>query len=548
MGKGKGMNIIKKEKKWIAVYLTFSLLLTAIRLINPLLVSRFFDNAGGSDIEYLLKIVLILLSASICGGFLNIFCAILDTKVRNRIVRKAKKEYLEKLLRLNYETLEKMDFGDRKTRYDFNEVYGELAVSFISNTIVELFTCAFIFIYLLTINRIMTAVFVVCLLVNSVLEFHIGKISYKFSKEVTEIVSEGESKVCNALKNIAYIKTNHCADIIVNNIDAHQLRLSRRQEQHTKEVVSIDNLNSQIYKLIEVIIFAAAAFMLKNNTISVGQIYLFINYMGWIDNAFSTIWDNHIKYKASKAKIDMIESTFENIGDINSESPCVVPKDRVSSLTVSDVGFQYHPGEFEICSLNMNLEKGDFVAIVGGSGCGKSTLMKLISGLYRPKTGKILYNGEDITTLSPESRSYMMAYVSQNIAIMDGRLYDIVDFLNTGVSKEAICHVLRLAGLSQFVSGLEDGLDTYISESGINLSGGQLQRLAVAQAMIYSKEVYLFDEITSGLDDLTQKQLIENLKSISDDKIMIFVTHRLNALGQFNKVFRIENGTMSQIR
>ena len=146
MGKGKEMNIIKKEKKWIAVYLTFSLLLTAIRLINPLLVSRFFDNAGGSDIEYLLKIVLILLFSSICGGFLNIFCAILDTKVRNRIVRKAKKEYLEKLLRLNYETLEKMDFGDRKTRYDFNEVYGELAVSFISNTIIELFTCAFIFI------------------------------------------------------------------------------------------------------------------------------------------------------------------------------------------------------------------------------------------------------------------------------------------------------------------------------------------------------------------------------------------------------------------
>ena len=143
----------------------------------------------------------------------------------------------------------------------------------------------------------------------------------------------------------------------------------------------------------------------------------------------------------------------------------MVPKDRVSSLTVSDVGFQYHPGEFEICSLNMNLEKGDFVAIVGGSGCGKSTLMKLISGLYHPKTGKILYNGEDITTLSPESRSYMMSYVSQNIAIMDGRLYDIVDFLNTGASKEAICHVLRFAGLSQFVSGLEDGLDTYISES-----------------------------------------------------------------------------------
>ena len=280
------MNIIKKEKKWIVIYLIFSLLLTAIRLINPLLVSKFFDNASGSEIKYLLRIVLIILFASICGGFLNIFCSILDTKVRNRIVRKAKKEYLEKLLNLNYETLEKIDFGDKKNRYDLNEVYGELAISFVSDTVIEIFTCAFIFIYLLTINKIMTGVFVFCLLVNSVLEFHIGKISYKFSKEVTEIESEGESKVCNALRNIAYIKTNNCSNVIVNNIDAHQLRLSRRQEQHTKEIVSIDNLNLQIYKLIEVIIFAVAAFMLKNNSISVGQIYLFINYMGWIDNAF----------------------------------------------------------------------------------------------------------------------------------------------------------------------------------------------------------------------------------------------------------------------
>lgn len=542
------MNIIKKEKKWIVVYLIFSLLLTVIQLINPLLVSKFFDNASGSEIEYLLKIVLIILFASICGGFLNIFCSILDTKVRNRIVRKAKKEYLENLLNLNYETLEKIDFGDKKTRYDLNEVYGELAVSFVSNTIIEIFTCAFICIYLLTINKIMTVVFVFCLLVNSVLEFHIGKISYKFSKEVTEIESECESKVCNALKNIAYIKTNNCANIIVNNIDALQLRLSRRQEQHTKEIVSIDNLNLQIYKLIEVIIFAVAAFMLKNNTISVGQIYLFINYMGWIDNAFSTIWDNHIKYKSSKAKIDTIESTFEKKSEINSKSSGFIHKDRVSSLTINDVSFKYHLGEFEICSLNMNLEKGDFVAIVGESGCGKSTLMKVISGLYHPKNGKILYNDEDITSLSPESRSCIMAYVSQNIAIMDGKLYDIVDFLNTGVSKEAINHALRLANLSQFASDLEDGLDTYISESGINLSGGQLQRLAVAQAMIYDKEVYLFDEITSGLDDLTQKQLIDNLKSISNDKIMIFVTHRLNTLNEFNKVFKIENSTVNQIK
>lgn len=83
--------------------------------------------------------------------------------------------------------------------------------------------------------------------------------------------------------------------------------------------------------------------------------------MSWIDNAFSTIWDNHIKYKSSKAKIDSIESTFENKSEINSKSSGLIHKDRVFSLIINDVGFKYHPGEFEICSLNMNLEKGDLI-------------------------------------------------------------------------------------------------------------------------------------------------------------------------------------------
>lgn len=542
------IQVIKKEKKWIVVYLAFSLLLTAIRLINPILISNFFDNADTSDVHYLLKIVIVILVASIVTGFLNIFCSILDTKVRNKIVRKAKKEYLEKLLNMDFEILEKIDFGDKKLRYDLNGVYGELAISFIANTIIEIFTCVFIFVYLFTINHIMTVVFVLCLLINSFLEYQIGKKSYKFSKEVTEIQSVGETKVTNALRNIAYIKTNNCANVIVDDIDFIQMDLSKKQEQHTKEIASIDNLNLQIYKVIEVVIFAVAAFMLKNETITVGQIYLFINYMGWIDNAFSTIWNNYIKYRSSKAKIDTINSTFVGIVKQPITNYNVFDsREHIKTLTIDNVGFKYVPGEFELNKMNMKLEKGDFVAIVGESGCGKSTFMKLISGLYHPREGSILYNDFDITSSSPEQRASKLAYVSQNIAIMDGTLYDIVDFLNLGVSSEQIDKALELANLHGFVDSLKDGVNTHISESGINLSGGQLQRLAVAQAMVYDKEVYIFDEITSGLDDITQNKLIDNLKTISTDKIMIFVTHRLNTLNQFNKVFEFKNGTMNQI-
>lgn len=542
------MHLILKEKKWIFVYLAFSLLLTALQLVNPILISKFFDKADVSDVYYLLGIVALILIASIITGFLNIFCSILDTKVKNKIVRQAKKDYLIRLLSMDYEILEKIEFGEKKVRYDQNSVYGELATAFVSNTIIEIFTCMFIFLYLLTINYIMTAIFIFCLLINSFLEYQIGKKSYKFSKEVTELHSLCETKISNALRNIAYIKTNNCAKAIVDNIDHLQMNISKREEQHTKEVSWIDNLNLQIYKMIEVLIFAIAAFMLKNNTITVGQIYLFINYMGWIDNAFSTIWNNYIKYKSAKAKIDKIESTFANQSSLKKiKNSTINWHNDTNSLTINNICFKYKLGNFELKGINLLLHRGDFVAIVGESGCGKSTFMKLLSGLYHPNDGSILLNDTDITYSTPEQRANKLSYVSQNIAIMDDKLCDIVDFLNLGLSEITINNALRVANLSSFVEELKDGINTYISETNINLSGGQLQRLAVAQAMVYDKEIYIFDEITSGLDDGTQNKLIENLKKISKDKIMIFVTHRLNTLRHFNKVFEIENGTLKQI-
>ena len=542
------MHLILKEKKWIFVYLAFSLLLTVLQLVNPILISKFFDKAEVSDVYYLLGIVALILIASIITGFLNIFCSILDTKVKNKIVRQAKKDYLIRLLSMDYEILEKIEFGEKKVRYDQNSVYGELATAFVSNTMIEIFTCMFIFLYLLTINYIMTAIFIFCLLINSFLEYQIGKKSYKFSKEVTELHSLCETKISNALRNIAYIKTNNCAKAIVDNIDHLQMNISKREEQHTKEVSWIDNLNLQIYKMIEVLIFAIAAFMLKNNTITVGQIYLFINYMGWIDNAFSTIWNNYIKYKSAKAKIDKIESTFANQSSLKKiKNSTINWHNDTNSLTINNICFKYKLGNFELKGINLLLHRGDFVAIVGESGCGKSTFMKLLSGLYHPNDGSILLNDTDITYSTPEQRANKLSYVSQNIAIMDDKLCDIVDFLNLGLSEITINNALRVANLSSFVEELKDGINTYISETNINLSGGQLQRLAVAQAMVYDKEIYIFDEITSGLDDGTQNKLIENLKKISKDKIMIFVTHRLNTLRHFNKVFEIENGTLKQI-
>lgn len=534
---------LKSEKKWIFVYLVFSIALTVLRLLGPALVSTFFDSAEASDIEFLLKIVIAMLAAFLFSGFLHVLCSILDLKVKNRIIIKCKNEYLKRLLKMDYEDLETIDFGEKKNRYDLNDVYSNIAVSFVANTIIETFTCVIVFIYLLTINKIMAAILVLSLFINSVLQYKIGNKSYKFSKEITKTEAKYEGEVVASLKNIPYIKTNNCADIITRHILNTHTKLAQSQEKHIKEISYIDNLSFEIYKIIEVILFAVAAYMLKSNTITVGQIYVFICYMGWVDNAFSTIWNNIVTYKSAKARADVIKSTFKDSDYVNDFK---IENESINTFSLSNIGYKYRNGDFELKDINIDLKKGDFVAVIGESGSGKSTLMKVISGLYHPSCGKVMYNNHNIALLSPENRSSVIAYVSQNIAVMDGTVRELVDFLKTDCSDEIICKALDTANLLPFVNNLKSGIDTYIGEGAINLSGGQLQRLAIAQAMVYEKQVYIFDEVTSGLDEETQEQLINNLKEKSKDKIMIFVTHRLNTLGHFNKVFVMENGLLKR--
>lgn len=536
---------LKNEKKWIILYLIISIILTVLRLLGPLLVSTFFDSAEDSGVYYLLKIVVIMFLAFILSGFLNAFCTVIDTKVKNRIVVKCKNDYLERLLKMDYEDLEEIEFGEKKNRYDLNDIYSEIAMSFVANTIIEVFSCIIVFVYLLTINMIMAAILMLSLFINSILQYKIGKKSYKFSKQITRTEAKYEGEITSALKNIPYIKTNNCASVISNLIYKTHLSLAESQEKHTKEIALIDNLSFQIYKIIEVVLFAVAAYMLKNNTITIGQIYLFICYMGWVDNAYTTVWNNIVTYKSAKAKIDVIDSTFK---ESSYTKDCLMPEENIHSFSLSNIGYKYHLGDFELAGINLRLEKGDFIAIVGESGCGKSTLMKLISGLYNPKEGKVFYNNYDITNLPPESRSKIMAYVSQDVAVFDGTVYELVDFLQTGCNEDRIRRALGVANLLTFVDDLKDGMDTYIGEGGINLSGGQLQRLAIAQAMVYEKQIYIFDEVTSGLDEYTQEQLISNLKKESRNKLMIFVTHRLNTLKHFNKAFEMKNGKLHQIK
>jgi len=197
-------------------------------------------------------------------------------------------------------------------------------------------------------------------------------------------------------------------------------------------------------------------------------------------------------------------------------------------IRISDVDFGYD-AENVLENVNLYINKGDFVSVTGASGIGKSTLFKLLLDIYPITSGKIEYEFSDChLCCSPETRK-MFAYVPQGNLLFSGTIRENLEFLAGECSDEYIQKALKIACADTFLSETQSGLDTVIGEGGLGLSEGQIQRLAVARALLSKAPILLLDEATSALDEQTEAQMLSNIKSLTD-KTCLIVTHKKAAL------------------
>jgi len=212
-------------------------------------------------------------------------------------------------------------------------------------------------------------------------------------------------------------------------------------------------------------------------------------------------------------------------------------------IKLEDVSFSYKGSKVGIFSgINLTIEKGDCIGLIGDSGCGKSTILDILMGLLLPTQGRLIVDGKKIDSNNIIQWRSNISHVPQSVFMTDDSIENNITFFNQKViDSSLISKAIEDSQLDYFINKLPNGLKTTVGEMGDKISGGQKQRIGLARAMYKNSDIYILDESTSALDEKTEEKIIQSINSISDEKTIIMVAHRTSTLKNCNKIYKLQN-------
>jgi ATP-binding cassette subfamily B protein len=293
-----------------------------------------------------------------------------------------------------------------------------------------------------------------------------------------------------------------------------------------------------------VVIVAGGIFMIKG-LIEPGDLVAYTLYVTTLLATIRRIIEFAEQFQRGITGVERFMELMDASVDIFDEEGAVPLHDVKGNITFHQVSFEY-PDDHNpvLSSINLDIKKGEKVALVGPSGGGKTTLCNLIPRFYDPTEGEILIDGQDIRNVTLESLRSTVGVVQQDVYLFSGSVFENIEYGHPGASKEDVIQAAKLAGAHEFITGLKDGYSTYVGERGVKLSGGQKQRISIARVFLKNPQVLILDEATSALDNESEHLVSQSLERLAVGRTTLTIAHRLTTIQNADRILVLSDSNI----
>jgi len=289
--------------------------------------------------------------------------------------------------------------------------------------------------------------------------------------------------------------------------------------------------------------------MIVTGSMRTGELISFISYVSQILNQLMMLSMVFVSIIISKASANRITEVLDEKNDITDAASASAQSVPDGSVTFEDVSFSYSPRAAEniLDHINLTIRSGDTVGIIGGTGSAKSTLVQLIPRLYDVTGGRVLVGGRDVRSYRIEDLRESVSMVLQKNVLFSGTIKDNLKWGSGNAADEQIMEACRAAQAHAFITAFPDGYDTVLGQGGVNVSGGQKQRLCIARALLKNPKILILDDSTSAVDTATDAKIRQALKEQRNDTTTIIIAQRITSVSEADQIIVMDEGKINGI-
>ncbi|MCM1532084.1 MAG: ABC transporter ATP-binding protein/permease [Bacteroides sp.] len=495
-------------------------------------------------------ITLLILAGCLTGAyFLKNLCAYMGlylfSPIRNRMVAQMRNDMFKKYMTLPLSYYSQQQKGDLISRITDNtqEVDNQM-LNQIQEVLVDIITFIFLVAALFFISVPLSLFVLVILPVIGVVTSFISRSLKRKSRQLQDLKGHIAAQVSESLDGMKTIRSYNTTPYAVNKFRKDNDSFYRLNSN----VLHRTNLSSPVSEVlgtiaIVVILVVGGYLILSQHSLRPEAFITYLLAMIQILPSSKNITTAYFVWQSGKGSLARIQEVFEAEEVIVQKENATELKTFEHEIALQDVCFTY--GEKQTLKhIDLRIEKGKFVALVGPSGGGKSTVINLIPRFYDPVSGRITIDGNDLADCRIDDLRELSSLVSQDTVLFNDTLYNNILVGNPKASKEEVEHAAKMADAHGFIMQSENGYQSLIGDSGTKLSGGQRQRISIARALLKKAPILLFDEATSALDTEAENRIMEAIRQEGkkNRQTIISVAHRLSSIRQADEIIVIEEG------